>query len=295
MPQLTPQLTIVAKVKSPLLAETLRAVIPPFLERGWKVLGEPGLENAWAQAKLKAESLEIDPELGVKSNPADLCLVLGGDGTLLSAARRVGLRGTRILGINLGSLGFLTSHPASEATAAIQAYFKGELVEESRHLLQAELWRGETRLTSQAVLNDAVLSKGALARIMDLELRVGSESAGTLKADGLIVATPTGSTAYALSAGGPILHPSLAAFVIAPICPHALTLRPSVVPSDRRLSIIVGDADDAHLTLDGQIGHQVRPGDLVQLELAPDHITLLQRPELGFYDLLRQKLHWGDR
>jgi len=130
---------------------------------------------------------------------------------------------------------------------------------------------------------------------MDMRLRVGDQDAGPMKADGLIVATPTGSTAYALSAGGPIVHPSLEAFVIAPICPHTLTLRPSVVPASLPITITLMDAEDAHLTLDGQVGHRVLPGDEVRLRQAQTHITLLQRPGLDFFALLQQKLHWGDR
>jgi NAD+ kinase len=130
---------------------------------------------------------------------------------------------------------------------------------------------------------------------MDMRLRVGEQDAGPLKADGVIVATPTGSTAYALSAGGPILHPSLEALVIAPICPHTLTLRPSVVPASSPITITLEDAEDAHLTLDGQIGFRVLPGDQVSLRQAPGRITLLQQPGLDFFALLQEKLHWGDR
>ncbi|MCC6512827.1 MAG: NAD(+)/NADH kinase, partial [Geothrix sp.] len=291
MPQ---RLVLVAKVKSPHLGSTLRAALPVFLERGWEVLGEPGLEEAWAQAGLDPARLHIELDLGAGDAPADLCLVLGGDGTLLYAARRVGLRGTPILGINLGSLGFLTAHPVSGAREAVEAFLAGALLPDVRPMLETELWRQGTLLARQTVLNDAVLAKGALARIMDMHLRIGDQDAGPMKADGLIVATPTGSTAYSLSAGGPILHPSLEAFVIAPICPHTLTLRPSVVPASLPISITLQDAEDAHLTLDGQVGHRVQPGDEVRLHQAKTRITLLQRPGLDFFALLQQKLHWGD-
>jgi len=177
----------------------------------------------------------------------------------------------------------------------VQAFLAGSLVRDERPLLDAELWRRGFLLTRQAVLNDAVVAKGALARILDMHLRVGDQDAGPIKADGLIVATPTGSTAYSLSAGGPILHPSLEAVVISPICPHTLTLRPSVVPSSRTISITVVDAEDAHLTLDGQVGHPIIPGDEVRLRQSRAWITLLQRPGLDFFQLLQQKLHWGDR
>jgi NAD+ kinase len=292
MPQ---RLILVAKVKSPHLGSTLRETMPEFLDRGWSITGEPGLEEAWGLAGLDPARLKIDLKLGADEAPADLCLVLGGDGTLLYAARRVGLRGTPILGINLGSLGFLTAHPVSGALAAVQAFLAGALLPDVRPMLEAELWRQGFLLARQAVLNDAVLAKGALARIMDMRLRVGDQDAGPMKADGLIVATPTGSTAYALSAGGPIMHPSLEAFVIAPICPHTLTLRPLVVPASRPISITLVDAEDAHLTLDGQVGHRVLPGDEVRLRLAEARITLLQRSGLDFFALLQQKLHWGDR
>lgn len=292
MPQ---RLVLVAKVKSPHLATTLRDALPKFLERGWIVTAEPGVEGIWAQAGLDPAALMVDESLGADLPPADLCLVLGGDGTLLHAARRVGLRGTPILGINLGSLGFLTAHPVSGAVEAVEAFLAGQLVPDVRQSMEAEIWRDGVRIASQVVLNDAVLAKGALARIMDMRLRVGDQDAGPIKADGLIVSTPTGSTAYALSAGGPIVHPSLEAYVIAPICPHTLTLRPSVVPASSPIRITLSDAEDAHLTLDGQVGHRVHPGDEVRLHPAKPRITLLQRPGLDFFALLQQKLHWGDR
>ncbi|MEI6471227.1 MAG: NAD(+)/NADH kinase [Holophagaceae bacterium] len=289
------RLILVAKVKSPHLGSTLQDVLPLFLDRGWQISAEPALQEPWTQAGLDPARLEIDPDLGAEGPAPDLCLVLGGDGTLLHAARLVGLRGTPILGINLGSLGFLTAHPVSGAVAAVEAFFAGTLVQDQRPTLQAELWRQGSLLAQQTVLNDAVLAKGALARIMDMRLRVGVQDAGSIKADGLIVATPTGSTAYALSAGGPIMHPSLDAFVIAPICPHTLTLRPSVVPARWPISIVLEDAEDAHLTLDGQVGFRVLPGDEVRLCQGAAQITLLQRPGLDFFALLQQKLHWGDR
>ena len=287
-----PSLAVVAKAKSPLLARTLQEALPPFLDRGWTIHGEPDLAQAWSEAGLSKNNLDLSPLEG--SHP-DLGLVLGGDGTLLAAARLVGLQGAPLLGINLGSLGFLTAHPAAEARKAVEAYLAGTLIPERRLLLHAELRRGTQTLLSQSVLNDAVLAKGALARIMDLRLRIGAEDAGLLKADGLIVATPTGSTAYSLSAGGPILHPALEALVITPICPHTLTLRASVVPSDREILITVGEAEDAYLTLDGQIGHAVQPGDAIHLRRAEAVLTILQRPGHNHYGLLKQKLHWGDR
>jgi len=288
-----PVLALVAKFKSGWLASTLRSVVPPFLERGWTIQGDSGLAQAWAEAGLPAISLSTEPF--PTDPPPRLCLVLGGDGTLLAAARQVGVLGTPILGINLGSLGFLTAHPAQEATQVIADYFAGRLKPEARTLLMAELHRGEQVLLSQVVLNDAVINKGAMARILECRLRIDDSEAAIIRADGLIVATPTGSTAYSLSAGGPILHPSLDAWVISPICPHALTLRPTVVPSHLSVSITVGDAEEAHLTLDGQLGHSLLPGDRVELKKSERGITLLQNLDLSFFSLLQQKLHWSDR
>jgi NAD+ kinase len=285
------RLALVAKTKSPLLVETLQAVAPPFLDRGWTAHGDPDLAQAWEAAGLGPAALDTGP----LPADAELCLVLGGDGTLLAAARRVGMGGTPLLGINLGSLGFLTAHPAREARAMVEAYFAGSLHREVRSLIRVELHRGEALLMAQDVLNDAVIGKGALARIMDLDLRVDGEDAGDLKADGLIVSTPTGSTAYALSAGGPILHPAIDAWVVAPICPHSLTLRPMVVPSAAGVTVVIGHAEDGYLTLDGQTGHALQAGDLIEMRRSGCTVTLLQNPTLPFFALLREKLHWGDR
>jgi NAD+ kinase len=147
----------------------------------------------------------------------------------------------------------------------------------------------------RAVLNDAVLARGSFARIMDFNLWVGGRQAAMIRADGLIVATPTGSTAYSLSAGGPLLHPSLSAWIIAPICPHSLTLRPTVVPSHIPVSVVVGETDDAHLTLDGQTSLPLNHGDLLDFTRAERTLTLLRHPDLDFFRILNQKLHWSDR
>lgn len=290
-----PLLALVAKAKSPLLVETLQKVIPRFLERGWTVTGSPEAGAAWTQAGLPGGHYHPDPRLGLDGPVPDLGLVLGGDGTMLVAARKVGWRGTPLLGLNLGSLGFLTAHPADAAAETIDAYFAGTLRPERRAMLHVTLAREGHLLVDRDVLNDAVLNKGALARILTFRLTVDGSDAAQVKADGLIVATPTGSTAYALSAGGPVLHPSLAAMVLTPICPHSLTLRPLVVPGDVMVEVALEDAEDAHLTLDGQWEHPIQPGDCIQVGASPRCITLLQDPGLPFYRLLRQKLHWSLR
>jgi len=287
-----PLLALVGKAQSALLAETLQAAVPTFRQRGWAVAGSPDLSPAWQAAGFpSADLLPLQPE-----GPApSLGLVLGGDGTMLTAARQIGVRGTPLLGINLGSLGFLTAHPAEDAARMVEAFFQGALRPELRSMLEASLVRAGSVIVRQTVLNDAVLNKGALARVMELTLQVDGFDAATLKTDGLIVATPTGSTAYSLSAGGPILHPGLDAWVISPICPHSLTVRPSVVPARLAVGVTLREADDAHLTLDGQPGPALEAGDLVTFRKADQSVTLLQDPALPFFRVLQQKLHWSSR
>ena len=290
-----PVLAIVAKTKSEKLAATLVAVAPPFLERGWTVIGSQALGAFWRQAGLPEDRFKPEGLFLNGTPPPDLCLVLGGDGTLLSAARSIGTLGTPILGINLGSLGFLTPHQAPDAAQTIQAYFDGRLLREDRTMLHAELHRDDRVLVRQAVMNDAVIHKGAMARIMEFHLRIEGMEAATMHADGIIVATPTGSTAYALSAGGPIVHPTLDAWVIAPICPHSLNLRPTVIPAGLSVTLVLGDAQNAHLTLDGQLEYPLAPGDRVKLTKSSRSITLIQNPDLPFFSVLQQKLHWNHR
>lgn len=290
-----PVLAIVAKTKSEKLALTLKAVVPAFLERGWTASGSRALAVFWRQLGFPEGRFKTDPLYFEGGQAPELCLVLGGDGTLLSAARSIGVLGTPILGINLGTLGFLTPHSAHEAKETIEAYFADRLLQEQRIMLYAELQRDDRVLARQAVMNDAVIHKGAMARIMEFHLRVEGMEAATMRADGLIVATPTGSTAYALSAGGPILHPALDAWVIAPICPHTLNLRPTVIPASLSVTLILGNAQHAHLTLDGQLEFPLAPDDRIKLRKSRHVITLLQNPNLPFFSVLQEKLHWNHR
>lgn len=291
----TSSLAIVAKIGSPNLAQTLQSALPPFLKRDWRVVAEPALGRAWAAAGLPADRIDLDATLGEGGAPPSLGMVLGGDGTMLAAARLLGVRGVPLFSINLGTLGFLTGQPAGEAITVVEAYFEGRLQQEERQLLLVTLQRGGEVLIRRPVLNDAVLARGSFARIMDFNLWVGGRQAAMIRADGLIISTPTGSTAYSLSAGGPLLHPSLAAWVITPICPHSLTLRPTVVPSHLALSVVVGETDDAHLTLDGQTSLPLNHGDLLEFSHAEKSLTLLRHPDLDFFRILQQKLHWSDR
>src|SRR6202158_5672792 len=227
---------------------------------------------------------------------ADLVIVLGGDGTFIHAARLVAGRPVPILGINLGSLGFMTEIPRREAFAALDEVLAGRLTTDSRMKLSCRLLRADQVIFQDEVLNDVVIGKGALARIGDHEMLVEGQYVTTFKSDGVIVATPTGSTAYSMSAGGPIVHPSMDAMIVAPICPHALTQRPIVVPGDQSISIeLKSDVPDFYLTIDGQTGHRLKKGDRLDVHKSPNRVLLVRNPRLDYFSILRQKLRWGER
>ncbi len=234
-----------------------------------------------------------DPKL---ADQADLVISLGGDGTLIHAARLLRGRATPILGVNLGTLGFLTEIAASDLGPALDEAIAGRLPVESRLKLKCKLVRDGKTILEDAALNDVVINRGALARMSDHELWMDGNFVTTYRSDGAVVCTPTGSTAYALSAGGPIVHPSVEAMVVAPICPHGLTQRPLVVPASRFLELILAqNHGDICLTLDGQVGHVLEKGDRVQIQRAEERVLLLKNPQLGYFDILRQKLRWGER
>jgi NAD+ kinase len=227
---------------------------------------------------------------------ADLMVVLGGDGTLLSVARDLGGREVPILGVNLGGLGFLTEIALEELLPTLEQVLRGEGVVSRRLTLTAEVRREGRVIAEMEALNDAVINKTTLSRILDLETLVNGEYVTTFRSDGLIVATPTGSTAYCLSAGGPILYPTLPALVIIPICPHTLTNRPLVIPVDAVVEVIQRSAsEDVHLTVDGQVGVTLQHRDVVALRRSPHTIALIRSPKLNYFDLLRAKLRWGER
>jgi len=290
-----PTLVIVAKSRSTWLANCLRQTVPPFLDRGWNVVAHPKIRSAWLAAGLPEAAFSGDPQYGAAQGQPELCLALGGDGTLLTAARHVGVRGVPLLGVNLGSLGFLTSHPSEHAAEVVESYFQGHFKAETRSMIDTRVVRGTEVLPGRPVLNDAVVEKGMVARLMEFRIQIDGDAAAHLKADGIIVASPTGSTAYSLSAGGPILHPALDALVISAICPHSLTLRPIVVPGHLPVAITLVHAEDAHLSLDGQLELGLLAGDRVEFRKSDKTITLLQDESFSFFRLLQEKLHWSDR
>ncbi len=226
----------------------------------------------------------------------DLLIVLGGDGTLLSAARLSADHSVPILAVNLGSMGFLTTVAQDEMYSDLDEIFRGEHRISERVMLEAEIVRGGAVVKRQIALNDAVLNKAALARIMDLELRVDGEYVTTYKADGLVFSTPTGSTAYSLSAGGPIVYPNVEAFVVTPICPHTLTHRPLVIPDSANIEVDFQSEDEAvFLTFDGQIGIELSRGDTVRMRKAARKLLLVRPARKSYYEILRSKLKWGER
>ena len=226
---------------------------------------------------------------------AELLLVLGGDGTMLAAAREAAPRGVPILPINMGSLGFLTSFTAEELYPALEDTLAGRAATEERVLLLVERTHNGKILTQQRVLNDTVVHKGTLARMIELELHIDGGFVCRYRADGLIVATPTGSTAYSMSAGGPIVHPKVESILITPICPHTLSDRPVVVPDTSLIELRLSEtADSMFLTLDGQTGVPMQVGDRVRITRAAERLKLIHPANKTYFEILRSKLKWGE-
>lgn len=226
----------------------------------------------------------------------DLVIVLGGDGTLLAAARALAGRDIPLFPVNLGHLGFLTAITRDELYPELERALRGEYRVAGRRMLHCELHRGSYKMAEYEALNDVVLTKASLARMIEVEARVDQHFVCTYRADGLIISTPTGSTAYSLSAGGPIVFPSVAALLITPICPHTLTNRPVLVPDDSVIQIITrATSDAAYLTIDGQVGEPLELGDRIVCQRSEKYVYLIRPPRMMFFDVLREKLSWGER
>ena len=279
---------IISKPDRPELSEALPALEKWLQQHNYAVVVDQ--ESA---AYFSASNVVARSELATRS--PDTALVLGGDGTLLSAARAVAKAGTLILGVNLGTLGFMTELPLADLYPALDAIEKGNYIIDDRSMLSCSLVRGGKVVETHTALNELVVSKSAIARLNHFELFVDSEFVSSYKADGLIVATPTGSTAYSLGAGGPILEPDVDAFVITPVSPHGLTHRPVVVRDTVEIKIqVLTGQEEAYLSLDGQVGMPVRDGDTVRCVKAERPARLL-RFQKTFFEVLATKLKWGER
>jgi len=246
--------------------------------------------DSHAAGRMKIEGVEA------KDIPAcsDAIVVLGGDGTLLSVARLIGSRGTPIVGVNLGTLGFLTSVSLSQMLSTMETVVSGQYKVQERMLLTASVRRGGKTVEEHDVLNDMVINKGALARIVEMETYIDDSYVTVFKADGLIINTPTGSTGYCLSAGGPIVHPTMSCIGITPICPHTLTNRPLIIPDTAVLEVALrSGTEDVYLTLDGQVGIQIKCHDIIVAKKSAHKMYFVMSPDDDYYNMLRAKLKWG--
>ncbi len=226
----------------------------------------------------------------------DMIIVLGGDGTLLSVARLTVEKGIPILGVNLGGLGFLTEVTLDELYPTLEKVIKGDYIIDERMMLMTHIHRQGERLAQSPVLNDVVINHGIIARMIILDIFVNSQFVTSLRGDGLIISTPTGSTAYSLSAGGPIIHSTVNAVILTPICPHTLTNRPIVIPDNVKIEAILKTEDEGVMvTFDGQVGFSLRKDDIVEMRRAETMVKLIQSSGKNYYEVLRKKLKWGER
>jgi len=287
MPTSIQRVGIVPRKNHAAATETAKALSAWLLARGRTVVVEDVSDGDFGAPKVPSSEFHQGIELAI---------VLGGDGTLIHAASLLHGEPIPILGVNLGSLGFLTEVPLGELYTVLEPVLDGNYVIDRRMKLDVRLMRGDEEVGCGQVLNDVVISKGALARIAELEATLDGSLLTLYKADGIIVATPTGSTAYSLSADGPIVYPSLEAVVISPICPHTLTQRPIVVPPDRPINVVLkSDNGEVFLTMDGQTGMPLRQGDRVEIRRSEDRALLVRNPHLDYFSILRTKLRWGER
>ena len=283
------RLGVAAKPDAAEAAGALRTLAEWVARRGVPLLVEKEAADLVPDLHLAAtRRADLPPQ-------SDLLVVLGGDGTLLSMARAVGDLGIPIVGVNLGGLGFLTATTLDEMIPTLEAFLRDELVIEERMMLTTRVRRHGEVVGTWLALNDAVITKAAMSRIINLSVSVEGQYAIAYRADGLIISTPTGSTAYSLSAGGPILYPTMDGIVLTPICSHTLTNRPIVVPGTHRVEVTLLTPQEVMLTVDGQVGFGLRENDVVEIGRAPSAIRLVRFPQKHFFSVLRTKLKWGER
>jgi len=279
---------IISRPRRDSLAEVIPTLLGWLERRGVKTVYDTETASALKPGATGATRHQIAQE-------SDMLLVLGGDGTILASARDAATRGIPVLPINMGSLGFLTSFTVEELYPALENVLAGHAIVNERVLLLVERVSNGQIATQRRVLNDAIVHKGTLARMIQLELFIDGAFVCRYRADGLIVATPTGSTAYSMSAGGPIVHPAVESILITPICPHTLSDRPIVVPNSSQLELRLShDSDSVFLTLDGQTGVPMQVGDRVHITSAAERLKLIQPPNKTYFEILRNKLKWGE-
>ncbi|MBV9498391.1 MAG: NAD(+)/NADH kinase [Acidobacteriaceae bacterium] len=278
---------IISKPKMAQAADIVHGLLAWFKERGIH----------YRVDHQTAEYAHIDEFFTREELPetTDLVIVLGGDGTLLSAARVVAGRDIPLFAVNLGHLGFLTAIPVEDLYPELERALRGEHRIARRRMVDCELLRDGKTMGTYSALNDVVITKSELARMIDLDTHVDNHFVAAYKADGLIISTPTGSTAYSLSAGGPVIFPSVAALCITPICPHMLTNRPVIVPDTSVIKILNHGEAGTYLTIDGQVGEPLCKGDRIICRASPKAIQLIRPPKMLFFDVLREKLKWGER
>jgi NAD+ kinase len=258
-------------------------------------LKDKGVSVFLAEMSARAKRNTCSEEAPIMPGSVDFVVVLGGDGTLLGAAREVAKHEVPILGVNLGGLGFLTEVPIKRIYPAVDLMLKNRLEVESRLMLETKVLREGEEVCRFIVLNDVVINKGPLARIIDLDVSINDEFLTTFRADGLIISTPTGSTAYNLSAGGPVLYPTIGSFILTPICPFTLTNRPIILPDTHVITVQLTKESEERvsLTFDGQLGFEFFSGDVVVVNKSEKKIKLIKSPDHSYFEILREKLMWG--
>jgi NAD+ kinase len=277
---------IVSKPGVPEAATVIPGVLRWLNDRGVKVLFDEATAEYLGAPGVTREEVAAG---------CDLLIVFGGDGTLLAAARALRGRQIPLFPVNLGGLGFLTAVSADAVCPELERALRGEHRVGFRRMLHCQVLRDGVETANFDALNDVVIAKASLARMMDLDTYVDRHFVCAYKADGLIICTPTGSTAYSLSAGGPIIYPRVGALCLTPICPHMLTNRPVILPDTATITVVIRAHDDAYLTIDGQTGTPLREGDEVVCSRSPHPLLLIRPPRSMFFDVLRQKLKWGER
>lgn len=283
---------IILKPHQPDALRTICDLATWVAERGIELVGGPEIERESIEHQTGCAVQEVPPEQ--LPDIVDLILVLGGDGTMIATARMLGDREVPVLGVNYGGLGYLAEFRIEELYVALESILTGDYRLDQRVMLAVQLIRGKEQITASRVLNDVVINKSALARIIEIEAYMNSQFVNSFRADGLIVSTPTGSTAYNLSAGGPIIYPSMKTVVITPICPFTLSNRPIVVPDESTIELILKtENQDVALTLDGQVGFPLKAEDRVVISKSHTTFKLVQPASRNYFEVLRDKLRWG--